>query len=131
MAIVVFVTKLFCRVDDPMKDIPNHLPGITVAERAGHYIGLLYAIKGIGKRPFYLWLRANYQDMFPLLPGLLYAIKRKEALLPVAPRHSFRRLQNRQAWTDRFLVSQTAIGLLDTYGFELRHPIGKGGAQDG
>ena len=24
MAIVVFVTKLFCRVDDPMKDIPNH-----------------------------------------------------------------------------------------------------------
>ena len=58
MAIVVFVTKLFCRVDDPMKDIPNHLPGITVAERAGHYIGLLYAIIGY----------------------------RKEALLPVAPR---------------------------------------------
>ena len=81
---------------------------MAVAERAGHYIGLLYAIKGIGKRPFYLWLRANYQDMFPLLPE--------------RPR-LFRRLQNRQAWTDRFLVSQTAIGLLDTYGFELRHPM--------
>lgn len=68
MAIVDFITELFCRVDDAMKDVPHHSQqALSPSELVT--IGLLYAIKGVGCRYFYRWLSANYRDMFPSLPS--------------------------------------------------------------
>lgn len=110
MTIVDIITELFCRVDDEMKDVPNH------SQAALHpselvTIGLLYAIKGVGSRYFYRWLSANYADMFPLLPERT---------------RLFRRLRAHQDWTERFLASPSLLGVVDTYGIELIHPVREG-----
>ena len=61
------IIDLFCRIDDQMKNVPNHrqaalLPSELVT------IGMLYAIKGVGQRAFYRWLSRDYGDWFPDLP---------------------------------------------------------------
>ena len=38
----------------------------------------------------------------------------------------FRRFRTHQDWTDRFLASPTLLGVVDTYGIELIHPIREG-----
>ena len=67
MAIVDFITELFCRVDDAMQDVPSHAQE-SLAPSELVTIGLLYAIKGGGTRAFYRWLRANHLALFPTLP---------------------------------------------------------------
>ena len=110
MAIVDFITELFCQVDDTMKDVPNHTQAsLSPSELAT--IGLLYAIKGVGARPFYRWLSSNYRDMFPSLTHRT---------------RLFRRLQTHQDWANRFLVSPTVLGVIDSYGIELIHPAREG-----
>ncbi len=84
-------------------------PGRAGAERTG--LGLLHALKGVGTRAFYQWLHANHLDMFPRLPERT---------------RLFRRLQTHAAWTDRFLAAPTLLGVVDTYGIELLHPIREG-----
>ena len=88
MAIVDFITELFCRVDDQMKDIPGHRQAaLSPSELVT--IGLLYAIKGVSGRAFYRWLNANYRDMFPRLPERT---------------RLFRRLWAHRDWTERLLA---------------------------
>ena len=87
MAIVDFITELFCIVDDEMKDVPNHSQQALCPSELVT-IGLLYAIKGVGTNAFYRWLSANYADMFPLLPERT---------------RLFRRLRAHQDWTERFV----------------------------
>ena len=67
MAIVDFITELFCRVDDQIKNIHGHSQQ-SLAPSELVTIGLLYAIKGVGARAFYRWLSANHLSMFPRLP---------------------------------------------------------------
>ena len=50
-----FIIDLFCRIDDPMKDVPKHSqahlwPSEVVT------IGVLFGLKGVGERAFYRWL---------------------------------------------------------------------------
>lgn len=110
MAIVDFITELFCRVDDVMQDVPSHAQE-SLAPSELVTIGLLYAIKGVGTRAFYRWLRANHLALFPTLPERT---------------RLFRRLRTHRAWTDRFLATPTLLGLIDTYGIELLHPVREG-----
>ena len=110
MAIVHFITELFCRIDDQMKDVPNHSQA-TLHPSELVTIGILYAYKGEGSRAFYRWLSYNYRDMFPGLPSRT---------------RLFRRLNARQDWTERFLCSPRALGVVDTYGIELIHPVREG-----
>ena len=104
------ITELFCKVDDAMTDVPDHSQqALSPSELVT--IGLLYAIKGVGSRYFYRWLSANYQDMFLNLPSRT---------------RLFRRLRTRRAWTERFLAEPSLMGVIDSYGIELLHPVREG-----
>ena len=110
MAIIDIITELFCKVDDAMKDVPDHSQQALCPSELVT-IGLLYAIKGVGSRYFYCWLAANYRDMFPNLPSRT---------------RLFRRLKTRRVWTERFLAEPSLMGVIDSYGIELLHPIREG-----
>jgi hypothetical protein len=74
-------------------------------------LGLLFALKGMGQRPFYRWLRDNYGVWFPGLPERT---------------RLFRLLATHRAWADYFLADPTVLGVADTYGIELIHPWREG-----
>ena len=104
------ITTIFCTVDDEMNGVPNHSQA-SLAPSELVTVGLLYAIKGVGTRPFYRWLFNNYIDMFPNLPHRT---------------RLFRRLRTHQQWVELFLAPPTVLGVIDTYGIELIHPVREG-----
>ena len=110
MNIADFITELYCKIDDALPDAPQHPQAVlSISELVA--IGVLYAMKNVKQRPFYHWLKDNYGHLFPKLP--------KRSRL-------FRRLQTQQDWTGYFLADPTILGVADSYGIELRHPIREG-----
>lgn len=110
MTTIDFITELFCRVDDAMRGVPKHsqaalYPGEVVT------LGLLFALKGVGNRAFYRWVRRDLLPLFPKLPDRT---------------RLFRLFKVHQDWTDRFLAEPTILGVADTFGIELIHPIREG-----
>lgn len=102
-----FITELFCRVDDAMKSIAKHpqsslYPGEVVT------LGLLFALKGVGNRAFYRWVRRDLLALFPKLPERT---------------RLFRLFNVHQDWTHSFMAHPTILGVADTFGIELIHPI--------
>ena len=105
-----FIIDLFCRIDDKMQNISNHsqsafLPSELVT------LGMLFAIKGVGQRAFYRWIKRDYADWFPDLPERT---------------RLFRRLKTHWIWAQRFLAKPSLLGIIDSYGIELIHPIRNG-----
>jgi hypothetical protein len=105
-----FITALFCQVDDRMLGIPKH-PHATLWPSEVVTLGLLHALKGVGNRAFYRWLKRDYRDMFPHVPERT---------------RLFRLFSTHQAWTTAFLAAPTVLGVIDTYGIELIHPMREG-----
>lgn len=105
-----FITALFNNVYDEMIGTPNHNQA-SLHPSEIVTIGLLYAIKGVGTRAFYRWLSGNYLSMFPNLTHRT---------------RLFRRLRTHQAWTNHFLASPSVLGVIDSYGIELVHPVREG-----
>ena len=67
MSIDDCIIGLYIRVDEALHDHPKHdqarlYPSEVVT------LGLLFALKGLGPRPFYTWLTDNYASYFPRLP---------------------------------------------------------------
>jgi hypothetical protein len=110
MTTVEFITALFCQVADQLPDIPKH-PQANLWPSEVVTLGLLHALKGVGNRPFYRWLTRDYRPLFPRLPERT---------------RLFRLFKTHQAWTQGFLASPTVLGVIDTYGIELIHPIREG-----
>jgi len=105
-----FIIDLFCRVDDQMRNIPNHSQA-ALSPSEVVTIGLLFAVKGVGHHAFYRWLSRDYAGWFPGLPertGL------------------FRRLKTHWKWAQRFLAKPSLLGIIDSYGVELIHPVRRG-----
>jgi hypothetical protein len=105
-----FIIELFYRIDDEMRDVPKHsqanlYPSDIVT------LGFLFAIKGVGDRAFYRWLERDWLHPFPRLPERT---------------RLFRRFKVHQDWTNRFLADPTLLGMADTYGIELLHPMREG-----
>jgi hypothetical protein len=71
----------------------------------------LHALKGVGNRAFYRWLVRDYWALFPRLPERT---------------RLFRLFKTHQRWTYLFLASPTVLGVVDSYGIELLHPIREG-----
>jgi hypothetical protein len=71
----------------------------------------LHALKGVGNRAFHRWLTRGYRPLFPLLPERT---------------RLFRLFKTHQNWTQTFLAAPTVLGVIDTYGIELIHPIREG-----
>ena len=100
------IIGLYVRVDTIMADQPKH-PQAELYPSELVTLGLLFALKGVGPRRFYRWLRDNYHAWFPRLPERT---------------RLFRVLAAHQDWTEAFLAQPTPLGVADTYGIELRHP---------
>jgi hypothetical protein len=67
MTIEDLIIELFCRVDDQMPDAPKHpqaspYPGEVVT------LALLFALKGVGNRAFYRWIKRDFRHLFPKPP---------------------------------------------------------------
>src|SRR5256886_11821262 len=105
-----FITALFCQVDDRMLGIPKH-PHATLWPSEVVTLGLLHALKGVGNRAFYRWLKRDYRPLFPQLPERT---------------RLFRLFRTHQDWTQVFLAAPTVLGVIDTYGIELIHPMREG-----
>lgn len=109
-----FITELFCRVDDAMQDVPKHSQS-SLHPSEVVTLGLLFALKGVGNRAFYRWIKRDYLPLFPHLPERTRLFR-----LFAAAAHRDRE------WTTRFLAEPTVLGACDTYGIELIHPIREG-----
>ena len=110
MTTIDFITALFCQVDDPLAGIPKH-PHATLWPSEIVTLGILHARKGVGNRAFYRWLTRDYRALFPRLPERT---------------RLFRLFRTHQDWTQVFLATPTVLGVIDTYGIELIHPMREG-----
>src|SRR5713101_5418693 len=104
------ITALFCQVDDHLPSIPKH-PDAHLWPSEIVTLGLLHALKGVGNRAFYRWLTRDYRALFPHVPERT---------------RLFRLLKTHQDWTQAFLAAPTVLGVIDTYGIELIHPMREG-----
>src|SRR5438067_8833778 len=87
----VFITELFGRVDDRMREVPKHpqanlWPGEVVT------LAILFALKGVGERAFYRWLVRDWLPLFPRLPERT---------------RLFRLFAAHRSWAERFLAEPT------------------------
>jgi hypothetical protein len=105
-----FITELFCRIDDTMRDVAKH-PQARLYPSELVTLGLLFALKGVGERAYYRWLTRDYRPLFPQLPERT---------------RLFRLFKAHRAWTNRFLAAPSLLGVADTYGIELLHPRREG-----
>ncbi len=110
MTTVDFITDLFCRVDTQMQDVPKH-PQAKLYPSELVTLALLFALKGVGPRPFYRWLTRDYRALFPKLPHRT---------------RLFRLFATHRAWAEYFLAHPTVLGVADSYGIELIHPMRAG-----
>lgn len=101
-----FIIELFIRVDSTLGSVPKH-PDAHLYPSEIVTLGLLFALKGTGPRPFYRWLANNYRDWFPNLPERT---------------RLFRLFDTHAHWTEYFLAQPTTLGVADAYGIELIHP---------
>lgn len=110
MTTVEFIIALFCQVEDHMQGLPKH-PQATLWPSEVVTLGMLHALKGVSNRAFYRWLTNDSRPFFPRLPERT---------------RLFRLFMTHQDWTEAFLASPTVLGVIDTYGIELIHPIREG-----
>src|SRR5258708_4036723 len=110
MTTVDFITALFYEVDEQMRTIPKH-PEAHLWPSEVVTLGLLHALKGGGNRAFYRWLTRAYRALFPRLPERT---------------RLFRLFTTHHDWTQIFLAAPTVLGVIDTYGIEVIHPMREG-----
>jgi len=107
---VDFITELFCRVDDEMRDVKKHSQASLYPSEVVT-LALLFALKGVGNRAFYRWLLRDYRALFPHLPTRT---------------RLFRLFNSHRPLTARFMAAPSLLGVVDTYGIELIHPRREG-----
>ena len=105
-----FIIALFCPVDNELQDVPKHSQAKLYPSEVVT-LAFLFAIKGVGNRPFYRWISTNWRHLFPKLPHRT---------------RLFRLFKSHQHLTARFMADPTVMGVIDTYGIELIHPIREG-----
>src|SRR3989442_13762400 len=93
-----FITELFCRVDDKTTGVTKHRQARLYPSEIVT-LGLLFAIKGVGNRAFYRWLKRDYLSLFPHLPERT---------------RLFRLFTAHQDWTERFMADPSLMGVADT-----------------
>lgn len=101
-----FIMALFIRVDTLMREVPKD-PRAHLYPSEIVTLALLVALKGGGPRAFYRWLSRNYHSWFPALPERT---------------RLFRLFAAHADWAESFLAQPTTLGVIDSYGIELRHP---------
>jgi hypothetical protein len=110
MTTVDLITALFYEIDEQLHAIPKH-PEAHLWPSEVVTLGLLHALKGVGNRAFYRWFTRDYRPLFPRLPERT---------------RLFRLFKTPQDWTRAILAAPTVLGVIDTYGIELIHPMREG-----
>jgi hypothetical protein len=105
-----FIIALFYAVDQEMLEVPKR-PDAKLSPSEVVPLALLFAIKGGGMRAFYRWLTRDYLPLFPRVPE-------RTRLARLFTTHT--------AWTARFRAAPTVLGVADSYGIELIHPMREG-----
>jgi hypothetical protein len=93
-----------------MLDVKKH-PQAALYPSEVVTLALLFALKGVGNRAFYRWLKRNYIALFPGLPHRT---------------RLFRLFNSHRKWAKRFMAGPSLIGVIDSYGIELIHPRREG-----
>jgi hypothetical protein len=109
MTTIDFITELFCKVDDNIDDNKHSQANLYPSEVVT--LALLYALKGTGQRAFWRWLTRDYRPLFHQLPDRT---------------RLFRLFNSHRHYVERFLAEPSLIGVIDSYGIELLHPIREG-----
>lgn len=109
MTTVDFITELFCRVDNKLGNAKHPLAKLYASEIVT--LALLYSLKGCGQRRFWRWLIRDYRPLFPKLPSRT---------------RLFRLFNSHEGYIDEFLAEPSLLGVVDSYGIELLHPIREG-----
>ena len=107
---IEFITALFCQMDDQLAGLPTH-PKAHLWPSEVVTLGLLHALKGVSNRPCSRWLTRDYRPLFPQLPERTRLC---------------RLLKTHHDWTRTFLAAPTVLGVIDTSGIELIHPMREG-----
>lgn len=110
MTTELFIIAIFCKVDNVIGHLSRHSQAKLYPSELVT-LALLYALKGGGKRAFYRWLCRDYRTLFPHLPERT---------------RLFRLFVTHQDLARRFLADPTVLGVIDSYGIELIHPIRQG-----
>jgi len=108
-----FITELFCRVDDKLTEQNKNQKHSQAKLYPSEVVtlALLYALKGCGQRAFWRWLTRDYRPLFPCLPHRT---------------RLFRLFNSHRQHVESFLAEPSLIGVIDSYGIELLHPIREG-----
>src|SRR5262249_40213867 len=110
MMTVEFITALFSEVDEQLGTIPKHPEAHLWPSDVLTWVRS-QPLQALRHRPFYRWLTRDYRPLSPRLPERT---------------RLFRLLKTHQDWTKAFLASPTVLGVIDTYGIELIHPLREG-----
>lgn len=110
MTSVDCITDVFCRVDEHMLDVPKH-PQANLYPSELVPLALRFALKGVGPRAFPRWLTRDYRPLVPHLPHRT---------------RLFRLFATHRAWADYCLAQPTVLGVADSYGIVVLHPIREG-----
>ncbi len=105
-----FISALFYRIDESMKAVAKH-PQASLWPSEIVTLGLLFALKGVGNRAFYRWVSRDWRGLFPAVPERT---------------RLFRLFATHRLWTDAFLATPSVLGVVDSYGIELLHPMREG-----
>lgn len=105
-----FITELFCKIDDQMRTARQHCQAKLKPSEVVT-LAMLFALKGVGNRAFYRWLKRDYLPLFPKLPERT---------------RLFRLFNSHCHWTQQFMVEPSLIGIIDSFGVELIHPRREG-----
>ena len=109
MTTVDFITQLFYRVAEQIVDLKHSQAKLYPSEVVT--LALLYALKGCGQRAFWRWLTRDYRPLFPNLPDRT---------------RLFRLFNSHRHYVNQFLADPSLLGVIDSYGIELLHPIREG-----
>jgi hypothetical protein len=102
-----FITELYCRIADDLMEERKHAQAVLWPSEIIP-LGLLHALKGVSNRAFYRGLTRDYGGLFPRGPERT---------------RLFRVFKTHRAWTFQFLAKPTLLGIVDSFGIELIHPI--------
>jgi hypothetical protein len=110
MTTIDFITELFCQVHNKVDDSKKHRQAKLYPSEVVT-LALLYALSGKGQRAFWRWLTGDYQPLFPRLPH-------RSRL--------FRLFNSHQSYIEQFMSDPSFMGVIDSYGIELIHPVREG-----
>ena len=104
------IIGIFCHVDNAIGHLPRHSQAKLYPSELVT-LALLYGLKGGTKRAFYRWLCRDYLCLFSTLP------ERTRLFRLFVTHHDLAR---------HFLADPTLLGVIDSYGIELIHPVREG-----